>query len=122
MVHPTITSAWAFEHYLLYLCLCIADSDCCISDQDLESIRCEAFKSWEKERVRSLYQTVHNEYIYHSDKEKLQIIHDMAPQFLRTEIIRKKTLDHLDHLVEDHDPDSEAEVTYRYIRKVVNSL
>jgi len=32
MIHENVTASWVYEHYLIYLLLSIADSDCMISD------------------------------------------------------------------------------------------
>jgi hypothetical protein len=59
MIHTQVISEWAYEHYLFYLFLCIADCDCFISEEEVEEIKEEAFKHWPAESISALYKSVH---------------------------------------------------------------
>jgi hypothetical protein len=122
MIHTNVISGWVYEHYLFYLFLCIADCDCFISDEEISEIKQEAFKHWPSESISALYKTVHNEFISHSEEEKTKFISDNAGHFLRTPIVRKKAIQHLEKMVSTQDGDNEEYVMFRYIRKVINNL
>ncbi len=122
MIHAKVTSEWVYEHYLLYLFLCIADCDCLISDEEVKEIKQEAFKYWPPERITELYKAVHSEFISHTENEKTAFISSNAAHFLRTPIVRKKALEHLEKMVPKNDTDCEEYVMFRYIRKVINNL
>lgn len=122
MIHTKVTSEWVYEHYLLYLFLCIADCDCFISDEDIKEIKQEAFKYWPADRITHLYKTVHSEFISHTEDEQRKFISDNAAHFLRTPIVRKKALEHLEKMVPSKEADCEEYVMFRYIRKVINHL
>ncbi|MDF2457414.1 MAG: hypothetical protein K0R51_3407 [Cytophagaceae bacterium] len=122
MIHTNVVSGWVYEHYLFYLFLCIADCDCFISDEEVQEIKQEAFKHWPSESISALYKSVHTEFISHSEEEKTKFISDNAGHFLRTPIVRKKAIQHLEKMVSNQDGDNEEYVMFRYIRKVINNL
>ncbi len=122
MIHAKVTSDWVYEHYLLYLFLCIADCDCMISDEDIRKINEEAFNHWPARRVAELYKTVHVEFFAHSETEKTTFISANAAHFLRTPIVRVKAIQHLEKMIPEDHSDCREYVMFRYIRKVINNL
>jgi hypothetical protein len=122
MIRTNVVSEWVYEHYLFYLFLCIADCDCLISDEEVREIKQEAFKHWPAESVNALYKSVHNEFISHSEEDKTKFISDNAAHFLRTPIVRKKAIQHLERMVSTQNGDNEEYVMFRYIRKIINNL
>jgi hypothetical protein len=122
MIHSKITSEWVYEHYLLYLFLCIADCDCFISEDEILEIKREAFHYWPAERLTELYKEVHCEFLSHTEDDKTSFISKNAAHFLRTPVVRKKALEHLEKMVPSKDADCEEYVMFRYIRRVINHL
>jgi hypothetical protein len=122
MVHSVTTLNWAYEHYLYYLSLCIADTDCLVSEDDTKQICKEMFSKVEPSRLKTLQSEVYNEFLLHSEIERMNFIANNAAQFLRTPIIRTKVIDQL-RLISGEDCESNpAWIMFRYIRKVINTL
>jgi hypothetical protein len=120
MIHQDITTTWVFEHYLIYLYICIADCDCIVSDRELNNIRLNAFKSLDPERATSLIREVYIEFRSHTPLEKRNYIKENAAKYLRTESIRIKVIEDLHHIT-NTDEESEEQIMFRYIRKVINN-
>jgi hypothetical protein len=120
MIHQDITTTWVFEHYLIYLYISIADCDCIISDKELSNIRLNAFKALDPERASILIKEVYIEFRSHTPEEKRNYIRENASKYLRTESIRTKVIEDLLH-VTNTDEESEEQVMFRYIRKVINN-
>jgi len=122
MVQSAIALNWVYEHYLYYLCLCIADSDCIVSDKDEKKIQCEVFKSVNPIRVKYLQQEVYREFLMHSETQKMEFISQNAPRFLRTPVIRQKVITQLEQFSGKEDENNPAWVMFRFIRRVINNL
>jgi len=122
MVQTVIALNWVYEHYLYYLCLCIADTDCIVSDKDEKKIQCEIFKSVNPTRVKYLQQEVYREFLIHSEKEKMEFISQNAGRFLRTPIIRQRVITQLEQFSGKEDENNPAWVMFRFIRRVINNL
>ncbi|MFN3405503.1 MAG: hypothetical protein ACK40G_15490 [Cytophagaceae bacterium] len=121
MVHQNVTVNWVYEHYLAYLYLSIADSDCFISQNEMDNISCQAFKSLDSDRCRKLVKEVYIEFLSHTEEERRAYIKENAGKFLRTESIKTKVIHDLEELVEDKDEESEEQIMFRYIRKSINN-
>ena len=122
MVHDNITTSWVYEHYLIYLHLCLADCDCVISNTELEDIRCKTFKTIEQERCSGLIKEVYQEFLSHTDPEKREYIKENAPRYLRTDSIRQKVIENLENFIGDKADDSEEIIMFRFIRMIINNL
>lgn len=122
MVHPVTVLNWAYEHYLFYLCLSIADTDCVISESDTTRIKNELFPNVDSNRLKSLQQEVFNEYLVHSEDERMEFIAEYAGRFLRTPVIRARVISQLENISGKHDENNPAWIMFRYIRKVINTL
>lgn len=122
MVHPVTVLNWAYEHYLYYLCLSIADTDCVISESDTTRIKNELFPSVDSTRLQSLQREVYNEYLVHSEEERMEFIATNAARFLRTQVIRNRVISHLEHISGKEDENNPAWIMFRYIRKIINTL
>src|SRR3989344_6421933 len=92
MVQQQTTIQWAYEHYFIYLHLCIADSDCVISEGEFDKIKQAVFPHYDEERACQLVKSVYLEFLAHNDFEKKEIIRMLAPKFLRTASIRERVL------------------------------
>ena len=122
MVHENITTSWVYEHYLIYLHLCLADCDCIISSTELEDIRSKTFKSLEGARCKSIIKEVYQEFIAHTDQEKLEYIKMNAARFLRTDSIRQRVIQNLENFIGNKPMDSEEFIMFRFIRMIINNL
>ncbi|MBX9852562.1 MAG: hypothetical protein K2X86_12515 [Cytophagaceae bacterium] len=121
MVHEKVVSNWVYEHYLIYLYLCIADSDCLISDHEIQAIRSRSFPMLHSERCNFLIQEVYQEFWSHSEEERRFYIKENAAKYLRTDIIKNKVIQHLQEMVLSKDEESEEYIMFRFIRKVINN-
>jgi hypothetical protein len=122
MVHSVTALNWVYEHYLYYLCLCIADTDCVVTDSDTNKIENEMFSCVDANRLRLLHKEVYNEFLLHSEQERMDFISDNAARFLRTPIIRAKVIAQLENISGEEDENNPAWIMFRYIRKVINTL
>lgn len=122
MVHSVSTLNWVFEHYLYYLSLCIADTDCIVTEEDTQRITTEMFTCVDANRFKILQKEVYNEFLLHSEDERMDFISFNAAQFLRTPAIREKVIVQLQHISGEEDENNPAWVMFRFIRKVINNL
>lgn len=121
MVHTDVTSTWVYEHFLMYLYICIADVDCLISDKELNMIQHKALGNLDRNRCAKLVAEVFREYRSHTEDERKEYIRANVPRYLRTEAIRKKVINNLsDILPPDQNADSLEQVMFRYIRRIIN--
>ncbi len=118
MVQQRTTTQWAYEHYFVYLHLCIADSDCVICANEFEKIRNAVFPTIDAERAVKLIKEVYIEFLAHSDSEKKKTIKELAPKYLRTSSIRQRVLDNLNCIV-NTDEESEENIMFRFIEKSI---
>ena len=121
MVHQKVTLNWAYEHYLVYLHLCIADSDCMICENEFDQIKKTAFPAIDASRAGQLIKEVYLEFLSHNELEKKSNIMNFAPKFLRTEFVKKKVIDNLEKIVRK-DEECEEQQMFKYIRRVIFSL
>src|SRR6478735_3697060 len=121
MIHENVTSSWVYEHYLVYLSLSIADSDCMISDQELESIRCKSFPMLDEGRCNTLIKEVYKEFWSHTEEERRSYIKNNVPRYLRTESVKNKVIEHLRDMIETKDEESEEHIMFRFIRRTINN-
>ena len=122
MVHSVSTLNWVFEHYLYYLSLCIADTDCIVTEEDTQRIKTEMFNCVDANRLKLLQENVYNEFLLHSESERMDFISHNAAQFLRTPAIREKVITQLRHISGEEDENNPAWIMFRFIRKVINTL
>jgi hypothetical protein len=120
MVQQRTTIQWAYEHYFVYLHLCIADSDCVICDNEFEKIRNSVFPSIDAERAGKLIKEVYMEFLAHNDAEKKKTIAELASKYLRTSSIRQRVLHNLNSIV-NPDEESEENIMFRFIEKAIAS-
>ncbi|MCU0428672.1 MAG: hypothetical protein MUF42_01755 [Cytophagaceae bacterium] len=117
----TSTSQWVYEHYLVYLHLCIADADCLICEEEFESIRKAALPALDIQRAKSLIKEVHTHYLYQEERERRDSIVSLAPRFLRTESVRNRVLNQLETTA-NKNSESEEQMMLNYIRKTIHLL
>jgi hypothetical protein len=120
MVQYRTTVQWAYEHYFVYLHLCIADSDCVICDNEFEKIRNAVFPMIDAERAAKLIKEVYIEFLAHNDAEKKKTITELAPKYLRTSSIRQRVLDNLRGSI-NKDEESEEQIMFAYIQNAIRS-
>jgi hypothetical protein len=120
MVQQRTTIQWAYEHYFVYLHLCIADSDCVICENEFEKIRTSVFANIEEARATKLIKEVYIEFFAHNEQEKKEIIKNLAPKYLRTPSIRQRVLRSLSLMI-TKDEESEEQIMFRYIEKAIGS-
>jgi hypothetical protein len=121
MVNTDITSSWVYEHFLMYLFICIADVDCLISDKELSKIQKKALANIDKERCTKLVSEVFKEYRAHTVDERKEYIKENVPNYLRTNSIRQRVINSLSEIIADHsDSENLEQVMFRYIRKIIN--
>lgn len=121
MIHENITAGWVYEHYLVYLSLSIADSDCMISDKEMEAIRCKSFPMLDEDRCNILIKEVYKEFWSHTEEERRSYIKNNASRYLRTESIRNKVIQHLEEIVAGKDEQSDERIMFRFIRMTINN-
>ncbi|HVD99623.1 MAG TPA: hypothetical protein VNB90_15550 [Cytophagaceae bacterium] len=119
MVQHRTTVQWAYEHYFVYLHLCIADSDCVICDNEFEKIRQSVFPAIDAERAGKLIKEVYIEFLAHSETEKKKTISELAPKYLRTANIRQRVIDNLKSIV-NKDEESEEYIMLGFIEKAIH--
>lgn len=122
MIHTDVTSTWVYEHFLMYLYICIADVDCLISDKELVTIRDRVLSHLDEERCLKLSTEVFKEYRQHTEDERKEYIKENVPKFLRTESIKRKVINDLADIVPENTINNEGleQVMFRYIRKIIN--
>lgn len=118
MVQQRTTIQWAYEHYFVYLHLCIADSDCVISENEFDKIRNAVFPSIDAERAEKLIKEVYIEFLAHNDFEKKETIRNLAPKYLRTAFVRQRVLQNLKAIV-CKDEECEEQIMFRYIAQAI---
>ena len=118
MVQQRTTIQWAYEHYFVYLHLCIADSDCVISENEFEKIRSAVFPTIDRERAEKLIKEVYIEFLGHNDFEKKETIKNLAPKYLRTVSVRQRVLQNLRSLA-NKDEECEEQIMFRYIEQAI---
>ena len=118
MVQQRTTIQWAYEHYFVYLHLCIADSDCVISENEFEKIRNAVFLTIDKGRAEKLIKEVYIEFLAHNDFEKKETIKNLAPKYLRTVSVRQRVLQNLRSLA-NKDEECEEQIMFRYIEQAI---
>lgn len=121
MVHTEVITHWVYEHYLIYLYLCVADANCIISNIELSRIQQKAFKNLDEDRCSKLISEVFREYRSHSQEERKEYIRDNVNRFLRTDSIRKKVIGQLEETITEKSDSGEC-VMFRYIRRIINSV
>lgn len=121
MIHTDITSSWVYEHFLMYLFICIADVDCLISDSELSTIQNKALANIDKQRCTKLVSEVFREYRSHTEDERKEYIKENVPKYLRTESIKQRVINSLSEIITDHSDSEDLEqIMFRYIRKIIN--
>jgi hypothetical protein len=118
MVQQQTTIQWAYEHYFVYLHLCIADSDCVIAECEFDKIKNAVFPRYDEERASQIVKRVYLEFIAHNDFEKRELIRLLAPKFLRTPSIRERVLSAL-KCITSIEEDGEEQIMYRYIESIL---
>lgn len=121
MVQFRTTLEWVYEHYLVYLHLCIADSDCVVTERELSKIENSVFPLFDKARANSLVKEIYLEFIAHNEEEKRQIIQELAPKFLRTLSIRTKVLENLKGKL-NQDEGCEEQLMFRFIESAIQKI
>ena len=115
---------WVFEHFLVYLYLCIADSDYNITDDEIEEIESKLSTSFEEKKdFGNTIAEVLKEYKNHTDYEKTEYITEQVPIYCTTDEIKKKIIKGLeDVMAADGIIKSVEVIMYRYIKKTIENI
>jgi hypothetical protein len=122
MVKELTLKKWVYEHYVYYLCLCITDCDCIVTDADDQFIHQLFFPSLSNERFDKLKKEVDLFYMSHTSDEKMSFIKTQAAHYLRTLSIRNQVCTSLEKLTNHQSEQENTQVMYRYIRKTISTL
>ena len=115
---------WKFEHFLIYLYLCIADSDYNITDDEIEEIESKLSSSiLEKKDYSQTIAEVLREFKNHTDYEKTAFITENVPIYCTDDDIKKKIIKGLeDVMAADGIIKSVEVIMYRYIKKTIENI
>jgi hypothetical protein len=122
MVKELTIKKWVYEHYVYYLCLCITDCDCIVTDADDQFIHRLFFPSLPLERFDKLKKEVDLFYMGLTSDEKMNLIKTEAPHFLRTASIRQQVCASLEKLTNHQSEQENTQIMFRYIRKAISTL
>ena len=115
---------WKFEHFLIYLYLCIADSDYNITDDEIEEIENKLKSNLLDDRdYTDMIAEVLREYKNHTDYEKTAYISSHVPKYCNDEETKKKIIKGLeDVMAADGIIKSVEVIMYRYIKKTIENI
>lgn len=123
MVDKSLTNNWSYEHFVIYLYLCIADSDYNITDDEIEEIHGKVSKTLENGNYMKAITEVLREFKNHTDYEKTDIIANYASHYCKNEEVRSKILADLEDVMEaDGIIKSVEMIMFRYIKKTLEDI
>lgn len=120
MVDKEQVKNWKYEHFVIYLYLCIADSDYNITDDEIEEIHGKVSKILEGGNYMKTITEVLREFKNHTDYEKTDIINENASLYCKEESVKEKILKDLEDVMEaDGIVKSVEMIMFRYIKKAL---
>ena len=123
MIDKNQTKNWKYEHFVIYLYLCIADSDYNISDDEIEEIHDKVSKTLNSGNYMKTITEVLREFKNHTDYEKTDLISTYAEQYCKEESIKEKILKDLEDVMEaDGIIKSVEMIMFRYIKKTLEEI
>lgn len=123
MVDKELVKNWEYEHFVIYLYLCIADSDYNITDDEIEEIHDKVSKTLETGSYMKMITEVLREFRNHTDYEKTDIINENALLYCKEPNIKNKVLKDLEDVMEaDGVVKSVEMIMFRYIKKVLEEV
>lgn len=123
MVDKNQINNWNYEHFVIYLYLCIADSDYNISDDEIEEIHDKVSKTLDGGNYMKTITEVLREFKNHTDYEKTDIISTYAEKYCKEEKVKEKILSDLEDVMEaDGIIKSVEMIMFRYIKKTLEEI
>jgi len=123
MVSKEQVKNWGYEHFVIYLYLCIADSDYNITDDEIEEIHDKVSQTLESGSYMKTITEVLREFKNHTDYEKTDIINENAVLYCKDEAVKNKILKDLEDVMEaDGIVKSVEMIMYRYIKKSLEEI
>ena len=123
MIDKDQTKNWDYEHFVIYLYLCIADSDYNISDDEIEEIHQKVSKTLNNGNYMKTITEVLREFKNHTDYEKTDIIGSYASKYCTSETVKDKILGDLEDVMEaDGIIKSVEMIMFRYIKKTLEEI
>ena len=123
MIDKNQTKNWQYEHFVIYLYLCIADSDYNISDDEIEEIHGKVSKTLNSGNYMKTITEVLREFKSHTDYEKTDIISSYAGKYCVEEEVKEKVLKDLEDVMEaDGIIKSVEMIMFRYIKKTLEEI
>jgi len=113
-----------FNHFVIYLYLCIADSDYNITDDEVDEIENKLQNSiLEGVDCKKLISEVLKEFKHHTDYEKTSYISNNVKNYCTTDDIKKKIVQGLEDIMAADGVIKSVEVImYRYIKKTIENI
>ena len=123
MVNKEFVKNWKYEHFVIYLYLCIADSDYNITDDEIEEIHDKVSKTLEGGSYMKTITEVLREFKNHTDYEKTDIINENANLYCKNLSVKTKILKDLEDIMEADGVIKSVEmIMYRYIKKALEEV
>ena len=123
MIDKEQTKNWQYEHFVIYLYLCIADSDYNISDDEIEEIHDKVSKTLNSGNYMKTITEVLREFKNHTDYEKTDLVSNYAEKYCKDENVKNKILKDLEDVMEaDGIIKSVEMIMFRYIKKTLEEV
>ena len=124
MVDEAKIKEWDFNHFVVYLYLCIADSDYNITDDEVDEIEDKLQSTLLKgTNSKALISEVLKEFKHHTDYEKTANINENVSIHCSDEDIKKKIIQGLEDIMAADGVIKSVEVImYRYIKKTIENI
>lgn len=117
-------SDWNFNHFVVYLYLCIADADYNITDDEVDEIENKLQNSLlEGVECKKIISEVLKEFKNHTDYEKTSFISKNVGIYCSTNDIKEKIIKGLEDIMSADGVIKSVEVImYRYIKKTIENI
>jgi len=123
MIEKEQVKNWKYEHFVIYLYLCIADSDYNITDDEIEEIHDKVSKTLDGGSYMKIITEVLREFKNHTDYEKTDIININVPIYCKDGSVKEKILKDLeDVMAADGIVKSVEMIMFRYIKKALEEV
>ncbi len=120
-----IINNWDFNHFMIYLYLCIADSDYNITDDEIEEIEKKLQNNLLKdgEDSKKMIAEVLKEFKQHTDYEKTAFINENVKAYCTEESVKRKIITGLEDIMAADGVIKSVEIImYRYIKKTIENI
>ena len=100
MIDTTLIGDWNKEHFITYICLCVAASDMEIDDSELDEIKNKVQEFLGEDMMYdSLLEEVLNELKNHTVKDKEDVINMNKNRFFKSAKDREKIIDMVEDVI-----------------------